>query len=140
MFKKVLIPVDLNVAGDAQRLLSRAKPLVEPWGSELHVVTVIPHVGMAIVGSYFDENFESESRKEAARQLAAEVTAAGFEAQQDVLTGKIYDCVIAKANAIDADLIIIGAHQPELREYLLGSNAARVVRHSKQSVLVVRGD
>ena len=39
---------------------------------------------------------------------------------------------------LDSDLIVIGAHRPELRDYLLGPNAGRVVRHAKQSVLVVR--
>ncbi len=32
----------------------------------------------------------------------------------------------------------IGSHRPELKDYLLGPNAARVVRHANCSVLVVR--
>ncbi len=138
MFRNILVPVDLSVEGEAQRLLKVARELTASWESELHVVTVIPHVGAAIVGTHFDERFESDSRSEASMELAAVVADAGITAQQEVLTGKAYNCVIAKANAVGADLIIIGAHQPELQEYLLGSNAARVVRHSKQSVLVVR--
>ena len=39
---------------------------------------------------------------------------------------------------IGAELILIGAHSPELKDYLLGSNAARIVRHSPKSVLVLR--
>ncbi|MEP3300223.1 MAG: universal stress protein, partial [Pseudoruegeria sp.] len=37
-----------------------------------------------------------------------------------------------------ADLIVIGAHRPDFKDYLLGPNAARVVRHSECSVYVVR--
>jgi nucleotide-binding universal stress UspA family protein len=35
-------------------------------------------------------------------------------------------------------VIVVGAHKPDLSEYLLGPNAARIVRHSKCSVYVVR--
>lgn len=42
------------------------------------------------------------------------------------------------AAKIGADLIVIGSHRPEMGDFLLGPNAARVVRHSKVSVLVVR--
>jgi hypothetical protein len=31
------------------------------------------------------------------------------------------------------------AHSPDLKDYLLGPNAARVVRHANQSVMVIRG-
>ena len=37
-----------------------------------------------------------------------------------------------------ATLIVIGAHRPDLKDYLLGPHAARVVRHAECSVLVVR--
>jgi nucleotide-binding universal stress UspA family protein len=35
-------------------------------------------------------------------------------------------------------LIIIGSHSPSMQDYLLGPNAARVVRHANCSVLVIR--
>jgi nucleotide-binding universal stress UspA family protein len=35
-------------------------------------------------------------------------------------------------------VIVLASHRPELKDYLLGPNAARVVRHAKCSVLVVR--
>ena len=37
-----------------------------------------------------------------------------------------------------ASLIVVGAHKADLSDYLLGPNAARVVRHAKSSVYVVR--
>lgn len=138
MFKKVLIPVDISVSDDTQHVLQAAKYLTENWSCERHVITVIPDFGMPIVGSFFDDNFEAENRKSVETALAEAIVSSGIEAEQTVLSGKVYDCVIAHASRLDAELIIIGAHQPELREYLLGSNAARVVRHSNRSVLVLR--
>ena len=52
--------------------------------------------------------------------------------------GTIYDEILTVADEIEADLIIMASHRPALRDYLLGPNASRVVRHAKQSVLVVR--
>jgi len=138
MFKKVLIPVDVSVSEETQRLLQAAKSLTESWGCDCHVVTVIPSLGMPIVGFNFDPNFESERQTTVQNELSSAVATSGIAATEHVLSGTVYDNVIALASKINADLIILGAHQPELRDYLLGSNAARVVRHSKQSVLVLR--
>ena len=40
--------------------------------------------------------------------------------------------------AAGAELIVMASHRPELRDYLIGPNAARVMRHADASVLVVR--
>lgn len=138
MFKKVLIPVDVSVPTDTQSLLQSAKQLTAGWDCELHVVTVIPNVGMPIVGSYFDEGFEASSTKAAVAEMSNALDAAGLKAKAHILTGRIYDGVITLAKKQDVDLIVVGAHQPELRDYLLGSNAARIVRHATQSVMVLR--
>lgn len=138
MFKKILIPVDVAVPEDTQKLLSAAKTLTEGWSCDIHIVTVVSTVTMPIVGSFFDKNFEAESFAAAEKELAAAVAQSGLEGHQHVLSGTVYDSVISQASKLQADLIIIGAHQPELSDYLLGPNAARVVRHSKQSVLVLR--
>ena len=55
-----------------------------------------------------------------------------------VAEGKIYREILSAAKAIEADLIVMGSHHPELKDYLLGPNAARVVRHADCSVMVVR--
>lgn len=138
MFKKVLIPVDVTVKEDAQKLLKAAKSLTAGWACEIHVATVVPTVSMPIVGSYFDKDFEAKSSAAAAQELASTVSDADIDAYEHVLAGTVYDAVIDKASKLGVDLILIGAHQPDLRDYLLGSNAARVVRHSKSSVLVLR--
>jgi universal stress protein F len=52
--------------------------------------------------------------------------------------GKTYEQVLNAANKAQSDLIVVGAHKPDFADYLLGPNAARIVRHSKCSVHVVR--
>ncbi len=138
MFSKILVPVDLSLADETKKLLTKAKTLSEQWGSEVHVVSVIPNVGMPIVGSYMDANFEEKAKSDAEAELSHQIAASGLVAQHYVLTGTVYDRVIALSNKLGVDLLLIAAHQPDLKDYLLGSNAARLVRHSHKSVLVLR--
>jgi nucleotide-binding universal stress UspA family protein len=63
---------------------------------------------------------------------------AELRAQVIVAQGTIYHEIIQTAERLGADLIIMASHRPGLADYLLGPNAARVVRHFKGSVLVVR--
>ncbi|MEO0569796.1 MAG: universal stress protein [Pseudomonadota bacterium] len=138
MFSKVLIAVDVALPQDTTANLSAAAKLTQGWDAELHAVTVIPDVGMAIVGSYFSQDFETEGHKAAMEQLTTSLSEANLTATPHVEIGKAYDRVLQLSKTLSADLIMIGAHQPDLSDYLLGSNASRVVRHSKQSVLVLR--
>ncbi|WP_439138996.1 universal stress protein [Planktotalea sp.] len=55
-----------------------------------------------------------------------------------VATGRIYEEVLGLAEKTSAALIVVGAHKADLADYLLGPNAARIVRHAKCSVYVVR--
>ena len=55
-----------------------------------------------------------------------------------VVAGTVYDQIIRVSNQMEIDAIIVGAHRPELRDYLIGPNSARVARHATQSVFVIR--
>ena len=104
-------------------------------------MSVLPDFGMAIVGSYFDKDFEGAAMQDmsgllkawASRNVPAEVNS-----KVHLAHGAIYDEIMRLADKIGCDAIVMAAHRPELRDYLLGPNAARVVRHAKQSVFVVR--
>ena len=57
-----------------------------------------------------------------------------------VAHGTIYEEIIDTRTKLgDAcDLIVLASHRPQLADYLLGPNAARVLRHSQVTVMVVR--
>ncbi|MEP4424264.1 MAG: universal stress protein, partial [Nitratireductor sp.] len=46
--------------------------------------------------------------------------------------------ILAVAKEKQADVIVIASHKPGLQDYLIGSTAARVVRHAACSVHVMR--
>jgi len=78
-----------------------------------------------------------EARKELAKLCAGGVPD-GVPVKPMAAYGAIYEQIISVAESIKADLIVMAAHRPAFKDYLLGPNAARVVRHSNRSVLAVR--
>jgi nucleotide-binding universal stress UspA family protein len=90
---------------------------------------------------YLPEDTESRLAHEAAAGLdafVAEHVPPGVTAFKHLDTGGIYHCILATAERIGSDLIVMASHRPEMSDYLVGPNASRVVRHANISVLVVR--
>ena len=62
----------------------------------------------------------------------------GNKTQCIVEIGTAYVKLLSAARKCSADLIVIGAHKPDISDQILGPNAARVVRYATVSVMVVR--
>ncbi|WP_310620441.1 universal stress protein [Flexibacterium corallicola] len=145
MYKNILLPLDLNEDSSWKRCLPVAVDMAKHYGAKLHIVTVLPDFGKSIVGGYFDKKFETralEKAKQALEELLDRELADvdGLDAKGHIAHGTIYEEINNAADKLKCDLIIISSHRPELKDYLLGPNAARVVRHASQSVLVVRDE
>jgi nucleotide-binding universal stress UspA family protein len=144
MFKTVLLPIDLSAPSSWEKALPAALRLCQPEdGGVLHVITVVPDFGMSVVGSYFEPGFEEKALHQVGEALAIwanEHIPDVVEVHPHVVHGRVYDQIILAADRLKVDAIVMGSHRPELTDYLLGPNAARVVRHAKQSVFVVRGE
>ena len=143
MFKGILLPIDLDDESSWRKAAPVAVDLCQKFGCNLHVMTVVPSYGMSIVGSFFPQGFEKKALAAATENLhkfTADHIPKGIEVQHIVAQGTIYQEIIkARTNLGDAvDLIVLASHRPELEDYLIGPNAARVLRHSRVSVLVVR--
>ena len=141
MFRNILVPVDLSDKHSWRKALPAAIAMGEAFGAKLHVITVVPEFGLPIVGQYFPEGYEEKVRQQTAKQLkafVAEQVPDAVPTRRIVAEGKIYREILKAAATIEADLIVMGSHHPELKDYLLGPNAAKVMRHADCSVLVVR--
>jgi nucleotide-binding universal stress UspA family protein len=78
-------------------------------------------------------------REIACRELREAISGIGVEAQCDVLEGRPAAAVVREAEAIGAELIVVGARGGTgISRVLLGSVAERIVRHASSAVLVVR--
>jgi len=142
MTSTVLCAVDINRPEEEARVLRAAKRMADLDGAQLDVITVVPDFGSNIVEAYFKEH-DVETAKDKAADLLRAFTTAELGASDEkvrhlVAVGSVYEEVLNTAKLSNADLIVIGAHRLDLKDYLLGPNAARVVRHSDCSVYVVR--
>lgn len=141
MFKNILVAVDLNDEASCRKPLLSAVSLARTFGAQLHVLTVVREVeailqakaaalGYEPVLSYLQRELEGLIREIDAYDLKPKVLV--------TLGASIYAEILAVAELIPADLVVVGAHQPAMKDYLLGTNASRVVRHARCSVLVTR--
>ncbi|MEE2997435.1 MAG: universal stress protein [Pseudomonadota bacterium] len=141
MYKNILLPVDLGNESSWAKALPTAIKYCETFGSVLHVMTVMPDFGSPMVAQFFPDDHEDRMMgqvNEVLHKFVVDHVPHVINVQHIVTDGTIYKKIIDTAEDINADLIIMGSHRPELQDYLLGPNAARVVRHSAKSVLVMR--
>ena len=141
MYTDILLPVDLGNESSWAKALPAAIEYCEAFGSNLHVMTVMPDFRSPMVAQFFPDDHEDklmDNAKDVLHKFVADRVPEEIKVRHMVADGTIYKAIIDTAQDIGADLIIMGSHRPELQDYLLGPNAARVVRHSQKSVLVVR--
>jgi len=140
MFNKILLPVDLEDMATTERLLGEAEKFAVSHKADLYVLTVVPPFAMSIVGSFFPEDHEEKALENAGHALKSMLDKRSSKAKVTAIVagGTIYDEIMRQANEQECDLIMLGDHRANNHDYLLGPNAARVVRHAKQSVFVMR--
>ena len=141
MYREILVSLDLGDKVMAERTLNTAIDYAKVFGCRLHVMTVVPDYGMAIVGGFFPKEHEQQAIQHMDGLLHAFTKAhvpADIRHRHIVGHGSIYREILRYADVAKADLIILAAATPGPEDFLIGPNAARVVRHAKISVLVVR--
>ncbi|MDH5771620.1 MAG: universal stress protein [Rhodospirillaceae bacterium] len=141
MFKDVLLAVDLNDESSWNKALPVALDFINASGGTLHVMTVVPNFGMSIVGQFFPKGYEKEVGEKVLVALKEFVKANvpdNIKTQRIVGEGTVYEVILNMAEKINADMIVVSSGRDDLKDFLLGPNAARVVRHANCSVTVVR--
>ncbi len=142
MFKHILLPVDLNEEHSWKKALPIAVENCKAFGATLHLVTVVPDLGAhAAVAQFFPDDYEDKVLGQMKNELHAFSKAhvpEDVRVQHIISHGTIYKEILDAAKRVKADLIVMAAARPDLEDYLLGPNAARVVRHARCSVTVVR--
>jgi len=139
----ILCALDISQKEHEEKVLRRAAQIAEIDNARLDVITVVPSYHNSMVAGYFSPDYHDRAVAETRRALSDFVEATlGAEANAGmrhvVATGTVYEEVLAVAEADGASVIVLGSHRPALRDYLIGPNASRVVRHAGCSVFVVR--
>jgi nucleotide-binding universal stress UspA family protein len=141
VYKNILLPIDLGDTDSWSKSLPVSIEFAKLFDATLRIMTVVPDFGMSIVGSFFPEGYEQKVLEQARQTLhdfVSEHVPDTVKVQHVVGHGTVYDEILRIADDVSADLIILGASRPRAGKFLLGPNAARVVRDANCCVHVTR--
>lgn len=138
------VPIDISDSELTQRVISHVEEEAKIDDAEVHFLTVIPSLPYyASLGLAYSAELPAMDDLKAEAKSQLEEIIKKFKLPTDrvhvhVEEGSPKDRILELAKKIPAHMIIIASHRPDITTYLLGSNAAAVVRHAECSVLVVR--
>ena len=134
MYKHILVPMALD-HGIAETTMQIARTLLADGGK---ITALLVHEAPNnTVGAYVDQSVMDNAFSSAKAEMdkrAAEMD--GVDAL--TVSGHSGRTIVDTATSLKADCIVLGSHKPGLIDYLLGSTAARVVRHAPCAVHVAR--
>lgn len=136
MYRKIIVPVDMGQLEKGEKILRKAMALLDE-GGEIVLLNIAEHIpGYLTIDLPAD--FADRNIADAEVRLKALNETCGAGARIMVKLGSPAREIIATADELAADLVIIASHRPNFSNFLLGSTADRVVRHANCSVLVDR--
>lgn len=136
MYKTILVPIDLAHAEKGKPMIDVARKLADK-GGQIVLINVVDDIP-TFVAAELPAGMLKQTKEDAHARLKAMLKAGGVKGGVEVRSGTAHTAILSIAEEKNADLVIVASHKPGLEDYLLGSTAARVVRHAKCSVLVVR--
>jgi len=136
MYKTIIVPIDVSHTEKAPAMISAARHLSDNHTSI--VLTSIVEELPAHISAEFPGNILDDAKRNAQATLEELARDADLNAVVDIRIGHAHTSILGLADEKDAYMIIVASHKPGLSDYFLGSTAARIVRHAKCSVLVLR--
>ena len=138
MYSRILVPLDLDEPSSWSKAVPVAQAMAKAFDASVTLCTVVPDSVAMIEAQWSRLSFQALLDKASAKLslLAHELDCEDVETE--VGMGNIAGGILSVAESIGADLIVVSSHRPEMKDWVLGANAARVVRHAGCSVMVVR--
>ncbi len=139
MFRKIMVPVDLNHTDTLDKALAVAADLASRHDAPVAYVAVAP----ATPGPLGHTPEEKAARLADFAAKEAEAHGIAAEPHSVISHDPTADLDASLARAVDetgADLVVMASHVPGLSEYVWPSHGGRLAVHAKISVFVVRPD
>jgi nucleotide-binding universal stress UspA family protein len=141
MYKKILVPLDLQETALSVRATTVAQDIANCYQSSISVLTVIPDFGMPLVANFFPEDALKQAENEVHAELKRFI-AAHFKdpsaIRAEIDSGSPHKVIVQHAQKEKFDLIILPATGKDVSKVFMGSSSTHVVERSPCSVLVVR--
>ena len=141
MFKTIVVPVDLSDKHSLKAILPFTMKSIRHFDAKVHFVYIIPDFGTKVIEDYLPKTWLKDQKTKHEKEfdkIIKQYIPEDLDYNIYISRGAIYDEVIQYANDIKADLIVISAVRPQFKDYMLGPNASKIVRHAGISVLVLR--
>ena len=134
MDKTILVAADLGHPELCRKTLGVARRV---GGSQSRIIALYVAADIpSFIAGELPKGLLKKNIARARAELGALADEAG--ADSEVLSGHPPLKILEYADEVGVNLIVIASHRPGLRDYFLGSTAARVVRHAECAVLVDR--
>ncbi len=136
MYSNILVPVVFEHEPSVEQALAVANELLAEGGkiTLLHVVEEIPSYAATMI----PKEVWANSVKSAQVDIRAYASKYQKSAHTDVIKGHSSRAILDYGEEHNCDCVVIASHKPGLEDYFLGSTAARVVRHAKCAVHILR--
>ena len=135
MYKNILVPVAVDHDPKTERALTVAR-LLKDEGGRITLLTVLEAVPEFIMNQLPEGQLE-HNRDEMKKGLSEDMAGAD-DVDIAVVSGHAGRTILDFAGEQGIDCIVMNSHRPDLTDYFLGSTAARVVRHARCAVHVLR--
>lgn len=136
MYTNILVAIEPTHTEKHERAISMATHLADPV-AEITALTVIEPVPGYFPPHELPQSLKEQAGAQALGQLRRFVGPRS-EIHTELLHGHAANAILNYAKNHNIDCIIIASHKPGLSDYLLGSTAARIVRHATCSVHILR--
>ncbi len=139
-YKKILVAVEL-IPDEDSRVLETARAFAQQFNASLALVHAVENINGYGAASAYPAivDVEEELLKEHKESLQALANSVGIAAGQQFLEIGSPGVVVAEAaQAVQADLIIVGSHGRHGLALLLGSTADSILHRAECDVLAVR--
>ncbi|SDJ98893.1 universal stress protein [Aliiruegeria lutimaris] len=135
MYDNILVPVSFEADRNAREAMDIAQAIRAEGGkiTLLHVMEHLPQYAT----EYLPPDHLEKARADITGGLSA-LSENVEDAEVVVVEGHSARTILDYADETKVDCIVIASHRPGMQDYFLGSTAARVVRHAKCAVHVVR--
>jgi nucleotide-binding universal stress UspA family protein len=135
-----------DLSAPSRRAVLRAAQLARASGARLELLHVVEARALEQLRHLLGQQATPvadrllEEAREELRQLAAEIGAPlGLSPGTSLASGPVLQEITARADALDADLVVVGARGAGfMRHLLLGATAERLLRKTLRPLLVVR--
>ncbi|CAG9415271.1 universal stress protein [Providencia alcalifaciens] len=145
MYNTILVPIDVTEDDLTKMLVPHVNAMQKLNNSTVHFLAVTAPIsnylrygGTILPGDFPDDQKQADIILKELQEKVKLFSIPSDKVQVKAVVGSVKDEILATAEDIKADVILLGSRRPSMSTYLLGSNAASVVRYAKTSVLVVR--